>query len=348
MYNIALVTPDYPPKRGGVARYLSQLVKASQGNIDVFVDELVTTRLVWPAWLPVVFFIRNLRKRGYDWVMVSHVLPMGTAAWIAALLGGARYIVMLHGLDIRLAQRSIWKRFLFRSILRRAGCVIANSEFTANEIQKIDPKLRPVVLTPGVEPFVLPKDSHVREQHNIPKEDAVILSVSRLVSRKGIDRLIEAMRSLPKTVWLVVVGDGEDRERLQKLAEPVRDRVLFMTDASDEERNAWYAESTLFALPVRDEGDDVEGFGIVYLEAALAALPVVAGKSGGASEAVLDELTGLLVDPLDTQALVVALKRLIDDPELAMLLGACGSQRARSYFRWEDRWERLKWILRDL
>lgn len=119
-------------------------------------------------------------------------------------------------------------------------------------------------------------------------------------------------------------------------------RVRFIHEADDAERNAWYAASDAFALPVRDEGDDVEGFGIVFLEAALAGLPSVAGRSGGAPEAVLDGETGLLVDSTDPQAIAGAVQRLRADPELRRRLGRTGCERGLRDFRWEDRWGKLR------
>ncbi len=346
MSKIALVTLDYPPKQGGVARYLYNLVRASQGMIDVFAEQTVFMQPTWPRWLPTISWMRRLRKQGYDWILVSHVLPLGTAAWLARLTGGARYAVLLHGLDIRLAQSTFLKSWLTRRILRNADAIIANSSFTAEEIRRFDLTLRPHIVTPGVEPMVYsPITMTTRQQVHIPEDSQVILSVCRLVPRKGIDRLIDALPSLPKSVRLVVVGDGLDRERLQRLSESVRDQVLFVPQATDEERNAWYHAADVFALPVREEKGDVEGFGIVYLEAAMAGLPVVAGKSGGAVEAVLDGMTGILVDPNDRSALVEALKRLIQEPALRKQYGEQGRARALRDFRWEDRWQEVRKIL---
>lgn len=348
------MTLDYPPERGGVARYLGNLVEASRGTIDVFVNEthqvagpghVERARLVrtaWPAWWPMVSAIRGFRRRGYSSVLVSQALPCGTAAWLARLAGGLPYAVLLHGLDLRLALRSRRKTWLLRWILRGARTVLANSELVASELRAFDPAIKPVVLTPGVEPMEFPPREIARRTLRVADDTFQLLAVTRLVPRKGLDRLLDAMQLLPEDVRLTIIGDGQDRDRLTRLAEPLGERVRFIHEADDAERNAWYAASDAFALPVRDEGDDVEGFGIVFLEAALAGLPSVAGRSGGAPEAVLDGETGLLVDSTDPQAIAGAVQRLRADPELRRRLGRAGRERGLRDFRWEDRWGKLR------
>ncbi len=356
---LALVTLDYPPERGGVARYLGNLVEASHGTIDVFVNEahqvagpghVERARLVrtaWPAWWPMVPVIRGFRRRGYSSVLVSQALPCGTAAWLARLAGGLPYAAILHGLDLRLALRSRRKTWLLRRILRGARLVIANSRVVADELKTLDARLAPLVITPGVEPIEFPPREAARRDLGVADETFQLLAVTRLVPRKGLDRLLDAMQLLPEDVRLTIIGDGQDRERLASIAAPLGERVCFLREADDAERDAWYAAADVFALPVRDEGDDVEGFGIVFLEAALAGLPSVAGASGGAVEAVADGETGLLVDPHDPQAIAGAIQRLRADPGLRRRLGRAGRERAKRDFRWEDRWGKLREALRN-
>lgn len=336
----ALVTLDYPPEKGGVARYLGNLVAASNGEVDVFVDAAAKKN-----WLPSIKKIRSLKTEGYAYVLISHLLPLGTAAWVARLFGGPRYAVLIHGLDLRLAQASARKSWIAKRVLRRAGLVIANSEFTAQEIRRFDPKLKPAVLTPGVEPMTFPDRVMSRTRLGIRNDEFIILAVCRLVMRKGIDQLIQALGRLPSNARLVVIGDGPDARRLKELARSLEERVTFIARAGDEERNAWYASADVFALPIREEGEDVEGFGIVFLEAAQAGLPVVAGQSGGGGEAVVDQETGLLVDPMDTTALVDVLNRLIHDQGLRSALGRAGRTRVMRDFQWKDRWQKLQSLL---
>ena len=356
---IALVTLDYPPERGGVARYLGNLVIASGGTIDVFVNKThpttgpgrvealsLITRGPFPWW-PMIWQLYRLKRRGYDHIFLSHATPVGTAAWIARWFGGLPFTVLLHGLDLRLALCSKRKAWILKRVLKAAHKVITNSVFVAEEVRIVTPGIDSVVLTPAVESMVFPDRERVRRQYGLVESDLVLLCVTRLVTRKGIDRIIEALGGLPSAIRLVVIGDGQDYERLQAAAvtQAVKERVTFLRKASDEERNAWYSAADIFILPVRDEGNDVEGFGIVYLEAALAGLPVIAGRSGGAGEAIRDGETGILVDPNDKRAIAEAIQSLYDHPDQRKRFGEAGRAWVTRDFRWQDRWQTLKtWL----
>jgi phosphatidylinositol alpha-1,6-mannosyltransferase len=134
-----------------------------------------------------------------------------------------------------------------------------------------------------------------------------------------------------------IVGTGEEEPRLRALAAEagVADRVAFAGKVPEEELPAWYAASDVFVLPNRREGEDIEGFGIVFLEAQATERPVVAGASGGAPEAIADGSTGFLVGGTDAEELAGVLRRLADSPELRARLGRAGRERVRSGFTWE-------------
>lgn len=370
-----LITLDYPPERGGVARYLGALVSASKGAFRVVVDEQhsaegpgdVTQRRMfqraWPHWWPLVKVCREFKNSKL--ILVSHALPAGTAAWLAhRFFGGAAYAVLCHGLDIRLASKNARKRWLFRTVCSSASLVITNSDATAQQLAAIAPSVKPFILTPGVEPCAFPSREDARARLGIAHNELVILSVARLIPRKGIDVLLEAAKGLnsSRPLRIIIVGDGPELESLQKLADtsvvrrPTSDEeatnddrrttIEFHTNADDTTLNSYYSASDIFCIPVKDDPQDMEGFGIVYLEAALAGLPSVATTSGGVPEAVENGKTGLLVPPNDIEALRVALQKLIDDEPLRHALGAAGRVRAKEDFRWEDRWKKLEEALR--
>lgn len=355
---IALVTLDYPPERGGVANYLSSLVRAAKGRIDVFVNLTHSTsgpgrveaihllaKGPW-VWRPSISSIRALKSAGYEHVLVSHLLPIGTAAMIARMLGGLPYSLFIHGLDLRLAVSHPRKKKIARYLMRQAEHVFANSETVAGEIEAFS-GVKPVVITPGTEPRKFMEKMEARRELGLRENDAIILAVGRLVPRKGFDRLIESLKFLPNDRRLVILGDGNDRERLKELAKPHERQIDFIHDASDDIRDLWYAAADVFALPVRDEGSDVEGFGIVFLEAAAHGLPVIAGRSGGAVEAVLDRKTGLLVDPENPQEIAENIEYLFMHRDLREEMGRAGRERAREDFTWEDRAERLLLTLKS-
>lgn len=358
MSHITLITLDYPPERGGVARYLGELVKSSEGEIGTVVVEqnckltgpgTVIPREffwhAWPKWGPMIRVCLESKRSPY--LIVSHVLPVGTAAMIARLLGGAPYVVICHGLDVRMAATRPWKKFLARLVFIHASVVVANSESTAETIRQILKK-ELLVLTPGVTEHRAISREEARTRLGIASDEEIILGVGRLIKRKGFDLLLEATERLKdrERVRTVIVGDGTEAANLKQLAEHLKHPVQFVTDAHDEDVAAWYAAADIFCLPAREWANDVEGFGIVYLEAASRGLPVVGTLTGGVTEAVVNGETGLLVPPDDIQALSDALRRLLEDPTVRQNLGTNGLKRAKQDFRWEDRWQRLKKALK--
>lgn len=352
---ITLYTLDYPPKRGGVARYLSELVEVSNGSIRVVVqagesDDPRVGRAEffthgWPSWRPLIRLLREERPRT-SVLLVSHVFPVGTAAWIAKMFGGPSYAIILHGLDVRLA-RGIWKKILFSLICRDAKAIFVNSESTKHDVAKLLPGQTVCVLTPGVCDDSYPTRDRARDIHSIEPGTRLVVSVCRLVPRKGIDFSLRAISRLQssRNVMYVVLGGGPDAERLASVAREVGARVRWIRNANDEEKRSWLAAADLFLLPVREDDQDVEGFGIVYLEAALAGIPSVAGRTGGAKEAVVHEQTGLLVHPHRIDEITSAVERLLDDEALRKQLGEKGRERARHDFRWKDRWVTLRKVL---
>jgi phosphatidylinositol alpha-1,6-mannosyltransferase len=168
----------------------------------------------------------------------------------------------------------------------------------------------------------------------------VVLTIARLVPRKGIDSVLAALpavrRAVPDVVY-VVAGEGPDRERLESIAqsEGVEDRVRFVGSIADEELPLWYSLGDVFAMPSRSEPPDVEGFGIVFLEAAACERPVVATRAGGIPDAVSDGISGLLVEPGDRDGLAKALGDLLLDAPRRAELGRRARERVLAELTWE-------------
>ena len=331
---ILLATYEYPPDIGGVSAYLGGLFGA-MAEARVVRFRMPKHPLGWLVHLPKLFFA----SRKADVVAVSHVLPMGTAA----MLCGKPYVVIVHGLDLRSAAAHPRKKALAARVLKGAKLVVANSRATASELSVygLDPSSA-LVLTPAVDPAPATEGAEP-----VVHEGKVILAVGRLVPRKGFDRLIRLLPELRKAcgdVTLTIAGAGPEEGRLR--ADAVRDgvggHVRFETAPKREALPALYRGADVFALPVRRSERDVEGFGIVFLEAALYGLPSVSSRVGGVPEAVVDGATGLLVDPDSEGDLFEALKRLLTDPALAEGLGRAGRERVLKDFRWEDRAKALK------
>jgi phosphatidylinositol alpha-1,6-mannosyltransferase len=338
--------------KGGVARYLSDLVRASKGAMKVIVPiehgdpgEPVERRAFFGSglvrWWPLVRLMRELGQGKKTRVFISHVLPIGTAAWIASWLGGAPYILLFHGLDLHLAQRTALKRWLTKRIVGRAQAICVNSQFVAEECKLLFPGTVPVLLTPGYEPHVLPARAEARARLGLSPDEVILLNVTRLIPRKGLDRLIEILPELPSHVRAVSIGDGQDKARLESLAAHQKARITFLGATDDATRDEWYAAADVFVFPVRTDGDDVEGYGIVCLEASAAGLPVIVGMNGGAPETVIQGETGLIVNAEEQKELLAAIKQLVDDPALRVRMGERGRARVLKEGSWSERWNKL-------
>jgi phosphatidylinositol alpha-1,6-mannosyltransferase len=326
---LLLVTYEYPPDLGGVAAYLGGLFGAMK-DARIVRFRLPKLPLGWLAHLPKLW----LAARSAETVVVSHLLPLGTAA----MLLGKPYVVIVHGLDLRSAAAQPRKRKLAARVLKKARLVVANSRATAAELAAfaIDPATA-LVLTPAVDAGLADGSPSAVE-----KGGKMLLSVGRLVPRKGFDRLIRLLPELRAAcgdVTLVIAGAGPEEKRLRQDAvrAGVDAHVRFVIAPERAALAALYRAADVFALAVRASKDDVEGFGIVFLEAALFGLPVVSARVGGIPEAVLDGVTGSLVDPDSDGDLFEALKRLLGDAGEAKRLGDAGRARVLRDFAWERR-----------
>ena len=184
-----------------------------------------------------------------------------------------------------------------------------------------------VVVNPSIRP-PLPAPREPQPGH--------IVSLGRLEARKGFDMVIRALPSLPGARY-TMAGAGPDEARLRALAEQcgVAQRVVFAGSVDEATKSVLLGQAEVFAMPVRREGLSVEGFGLVYLEAAWFGVPSLAGLAGGAADAVLQDETGLLVDGSDAAAVREGLAKLLADPALRERMGAAAQLRARRDFTWE-------------
>jgi phosphatidylinositol alpha-1,6-mannosyltransferase len=303
-----LITLEYPPQVGGVANYYSALVHA-----QVF-DCAVATREDLPAhWLKAIpWLYRQIKQHHYSHILVGQVLPLGTVAWLVSRFTGTPYVVFTHGMDVLVPQQSARKRWLLHRILRKAQRVIAASEFTANQVRQFDPKVQHVtVIHPAAS--ITPHTPAQQPAAQLPEQ--FVLSVGRLVERKGFDYCIQALAGIPNLHY-VIAGNGDDRERLMQLAKDhgVQERVHILHNLSNGELAYLYQHCLYLLLPSRQLANgDVEGYGIVVVEANRFGKTAIGGKAGGMEDAIQDGVTGLLVNPTDLQAIQGAMQRLLTD-----------------------------------
>lgn len=358
---VLILTPDYPPAPGGIQLLMGRLATSLPGA-EVRVGTMGAPGAGSSERDEVLFRIPegggrghrlrmaqlNLRgllaARGWrpDVIVAGHVTT-APAAVLAGRLLRVPFAQYVHADEFRTRPSlSGWS-------VRQADAVIAVSGYAARlaEAGGAAPEKAAIIL-PGVD---MPADLPARPAGGRP----TILTVARMVAPyKGHDRLLAALPAvrerIPDVQW-VVIGDGPRRVMVEADAGRMglASAVRFLGAADDTVRDRWLREADVFAMPSRLPPDGVggEGFGIVYLEAAAHGLPVVAGNVAGATDAVVDGETGLLVDPEDAEAIAAALIEVLAEPERAATMGGAGARRAE-HLSWDRHAREVRAVLEPL
>ncbi len=288
---------------------------------------------------------RVIKEHSISVAAFGAAAPLGLLSASLKRAGVKKTVALTHGHEVWWA-----KVFPFNLALRRIGSTVDSltylGDFTQSAISRALSKKatkQMVKIAPGidVEHFSPQDSSSLRRELGIDSKK-VIVSVGRLVHRKGQDHLIEAMPEILKNVpdaHLLMVGQGPYLEHLAKLVaiHKVENHVSFIGRIQYAELPRFICAGDLFAMPSRSRlaGLEVEGLGIVYLEASACGLPVVAGNSGGAPDAVVEGVTGLVVDGTNNGQIAAAIISLLNDPQRAQTMGAAGRQWIIENWRWE-------------
>jgi phosphatidylinositol alpha-1,6-mannosyltransferase len=373
-----LVTNDFPPKVGGIQTYLWELWRRlDPSSFVVLTAESAPTTTAFDAeaaaggvrivrvprssLLPTPETTRRVRglaaECGASMVVLDPALPLG-------LIGphlGLPYAVVLHGAEVTVPARLPAGRQVLGKVLAGASLAVCAGEYPAAEATRAaGGRMPPVVnVPPGVdlERFVPPTTADQAQARTIwgfPDNGPLVVSLSRLVPRKGMDVLIDAAAALvPSYPSLVVAiaGTGRDRGRLERRADSLGAPVRFLGQVPEADKPALYGAADLFVMACRNRwsGLEQEGFGIVFLEAAACGVPQVAGRSGGAYEAVSDGVTGRVVDePGDPGQLAGVIRQLLDDDGLRRQMGESSRQRVESSFGYDFLARRLSTALGDV
>jgi phosphatidyl-myo-inositol dimannoside synthase len=298
-------------------------------------------RGVWHHLRTSTSLIRIARPRG-SVLHCGRALPEGLWAWMTKILTGTPYVCWSHGEDASSAWASREYHVLMPRIYNAADAVLANSRNTARILSELGVDAsRVTVVYPGVDTvrFSPGVDGRsIRRRHGLEGK-FVLLSVARIERRKGHDLVLQALArlvpALPSLHYLIV-GDGGERARLEAMtAELGLGRcVTFAGKVTEADLPRYYAACDVFAHPNRVEGTDLEGFGLVFLEAAASGRPSIGGNSGGVPEAVQDAATGLLVSGTDTDELAQAIARLHASPAHLQAMGAAARDRVVREFDW--------------
>lgn len=352
-----LATTEFPPPGyGGIERYMVRLA----GEIAAAGHPLTVVAPKMPGWQQ---FDASLPYRVIRFAFPGHAKPEPLAVWAYRVRQGVvaahrdmpdtctiasswlrsglacatlpksirgPLAIVAHGSEI-LSQQSFVRKRMMRAVFARADVAAANSGYTARLLAQAQIPARVVLARCGIDPAPM-----VRAAAANP----TVLSVGRLVRRKGFDMMIEALPLLLRrfpTLRYEIVGVGPDiaafQNRVREL--DLQRNVAFLGDITDEELQQAYSRAWCFALPTRRVGaGDVEGFGIVYLEAAMAGLAAVGGLDSGAEDAIADGKSGLLVDGKDANAIASAVGYLLADPDRSRAMGDFGRNRALDEFAW--------------
>lgn len=365
-----LVTSTFLPRIGGRELYLSRLfsclppdsmavVTYDRGGDWQAFDQQSPFRVVRVDHADFHWYFRGRRGRlkwfaflgelclreHIDVVHCGLTLPDGMSGWLLKKALGKPYIVYTYAKEVTELWPTEWHRRNFQRVLRGAERIVTISDYTKKRLVQLGVSPSKIVMIyPGVDSEAFHPDPAagraIRDCYGLFDGQPVLLTVARLIRRKGHDKVIEALpsilRQIPDAVYLIV-GTGPEADRLRAYAQQqgVADRVIFAGRVPDEDLPAHYNAADVFIMPNREEGTNVEGFGIVFLEANACGKPVIGGCSGGAVDAIADGETGYLVNPSSPIDIAEAVVRLLAAPALARRMGVQGRERAQQRFSWE-------------
>ncbi len=372
---ILCVTNDFGPRAGGIESFIIGLIaRLPSSATTVYTSAQGDTRDYDAAWLT-NHGVRVIRDRarvllptprvsrtvarlvvseGFEIVVFGAAAPLALMAHSLRRAGARRIVALTHGHELWWA-----KLFPFRLAMRRIGSrtdvLTYLGEYTRSAIASV---LAPhaaaamVKIVPGIdtEHFAPMDSSNLRESLGLT-DKKIMVSVGRLVHRKGQDRLIQAMVAIVKEIpqaHLLLVGEGPYEAHLRDLVKKnsLNDHITFIGRIQFADLPAYICVGEIFVMPARSRlfGLEVEGLGIVYLEASACGLPVIAGQSGGAPDAVIDGTTGLVIDGNNKAAIAEAVIDLLSHPQRSKEMGQAGRNWILEKWRWQiwaERFEQL-------
>ena len=360
------ITNDFGPRAGGIETFVHGLIeRLPKGSVIVYTSAQANAQTFDSEWLlkygvevirdrskillPTPRVIKACQKlisnRKLSKVAFGAAAPLAMMARAMRSAGAKKIVALTHGHEVWWAKVPPFS-FAIRYMSKNIDVITYLGDYTRGEISKALSEAdasKLVQIAPGidVDHFVPTDSSNLRAELGLT-DKSVIISVGRLVHRKGQDKLISALPEIKTSVpnvHLVLVGVGPHQDYLEKLALKlnVSDCVTFIGRINYAELPKYICLGDIFAMPSRSRffGLEVEGLGIVYLEASACGLPVVGGKSGGAPDAVLVGETGMVVDGTNSSEIADACIELLNNPELCALMGANGRAWIIENWRWE-------------
>lgn len=299
---------------------------------------------------------RVVRRNKVQIIHCARCLPEGLIALAIKVWSRIPYICFVHGEEIQYSIASRELRWLMNRVIRGARFVIANSRNTRKLLMDawgLSPaQIR--LMHPGVDAtFFVPAERNVAVRNKLGwGTRPVILTAGRLQKRKGQDMMIRALSLLKNKLpdlQYAIVGDGEERQYLEKLANEcqVAERVQFLGELDDAKLLQCYQQCDLFVLPNRQVGQDIEGFGIVLVEAQACGKPVLAGQSGGTADTMRVPETGRIVPCEEPEPLANAIADMLADPHRLREMGCAAITWARDNFDWSVLSRQAQMILKN-
>lgn len=373
MRRTLIVTNDFPPRRGGIQSFVHALalrlppdeltVYAPKWDGDKAFDQAQPFEVIrhpTSLMIPEPSVARRAtaiaRERGAETVVFGAAAPLGLLAPTLRKAGIGRTVAITHGHEAGWAALPVARQLLHRIGETNDVVTYLGEYFRTRIARALSPEAaaRMTRLAPGVDLSVFYPDTErrasIRERLRLSQERPVVVCVSRMVPRKGQDTLIRAWplvrRDIPDAV-LLLVGDGPYASRLRTQAGH-DESVVFTGPVPGPDLPAYYCAGDVFAMPCRTRrgGLDVEGLGIVYLEASACGLPVVGGDSGGAPDAILEGESGYVVGGRDVSTLAARLTELLTDPAGARAMGEKGRAWTEREWSWDHVAARLRALLR--
>ena len=364
---ILLVTNDFGPRTGGIETFVIGLLEritghhvivftSSQGETSAYDQDWLDkfgvqvlrdkSKILLPSWRVTQNVKKIVTESDIDVVIFGAAAPLAFMSKSLRKIGVKKIIALTHGHEVWWA-----KVFPFNLAIKRIGASVDHltylGEFTRKAISKtLSEKSRNklVRIAPGIDTaHFIPRADGFEKRVELGLQDKkIIISVGRLVHRKGQDKLIEAMPTILSKIpnaHLLIVGEGPYKNHLDKLAKKfsLEESVTFVGRILYDKLPTYLSAADLFAMPSRSRffGLEVEGLGIVYLEASACGIPVVAGNSGGAPDAVIEGVTGFCVAGTDVDQVASAVIEVCSNAERASHMGAAGRNWIVDQWRWD-------------
>lgn len=359
---ICITSDVFPPSVGGIQTFTHELVEhlsrdrrvdkvsvitfGGERGREIMSKKLDVFRLPDPSFLRKgISIMQQLsQKRGYDVFHSVTLLPAGFfISHFNKFLAHKKSFVTIFGLDALGGFRNMKTRFLIKQVFNRSDGIVSFSNFTKKEVEKLYGLEKDKIITiyPGISvPKIDQKEVNgLMKRYEVGKKDFVVLFVGRLIERKGVDDLIQAIGKMKRErVKLLVVGEGPEKEKLTRLVMKLglQKKVLFAGDVPYRKIPPFYELADIFCMPSKylKEKGDVEGLGLVFLEAQSYGIPVIGAQSGGIPEAIDDGKSGFIVPEEDPESIKEKI-RLLRNKQLYKKMSEYAPKLVKKKFSWE-------------